>query len=181
MTKNKKLLLLVTLLLAIKMVILPQLATQNENLATKEQLLRTNKKLSLMLSTVDEEKAKVKGLVNQLIKMQELVPTYISDSQAKLAIQQQIEQYAEEVDLVIQRQNWQAINEDENLAGIMHGKVLITVKGSLINILRFQNLIADNQPAIVINSMYNAMPFKKMQTLVTSRVVLDVLFQQGQK
>ena len=181
MAKNKKLLILVAFLVTFKILVMPQLLAQNDNLSTKEQLIRSNQKLSLMLATIDEEKEKVKSLNVQLVKMQQLIPSYYSDSQAKLAIQQIIEQYAKQEELNIQSLSWQEISEDENMVGLMHGKILLTVKGSLISIIRFQNLVAANQPAIIINSMLNAMPFKKFQTDVISRVEMSVLFQQGQQ
>ncbi|MGB1197720.1 MAG: hypothetical protein ACPG46_01655 [Thalassotalea sp.] len=179
MNNNKKLIILIVVLLVIKLIVMPQVEQQNDNLLEKQQLLSSNKKLALMLSTVEEQKIQAEELATQLNKMQQLIPGYASTSQAKLAIQQKVEQYASQVGLVIERLNWQETKEDENLKGLMHGKIELSVTGKLFDIIKFQNLLADNQPAIIIVSLLNTLSAKKALTVKT-RINLAVLFQQGQ-
>ncbi|RHW74874.1 hypothetical protein [Colwellia sp. RSH04] len=180
MDKNKKLIIIVAALAFIKLIIMPQISQQNDSLTDKKQLVVSNIKLASMLATVDEQKEQAEKLSSQLDKMQRLVPSYPSPSQAKLKIQQKIEQYAKELNVVIQSFNWQETIEDENIALLMRGKIQLDLQGSLLNIIKLQNALADNQPAITIESLTNSLSDKEGNITMKSKLNLVILFQQGQ-
>lgn len=177
--ENKHRLLAVIALLAVtKFIVMPVIDSQNELINEKAKTLKTNKKMLKMIATGDNLEAQEEAIKAALSSLETLIPSYKSEAQAKLAIQQQFEQIAADTNIEVESFTWEATTDNEQYPYIKHGTVQLILSANLLNIIKAHDAIAALAPSITIQAMTNQLRwrFDKMET-VNSRINIDVLFR----
>ncbi len=182
MENKQRLLIAIVILASIKFILMPLLAYQNELVDKKEDIIKTNKKMSNMIAQgVLLEKQK--GAIEQaLTVLKTKVPNYQTEAEAKLDIQQRFENIAGKNAIEIETFAWESTRDHEQYTYIKQGKIELSIKADLINIIKGHQAISDLAPFITIEDMNTQFRWRRGELdYIMSRISLDVLFRVSEQ
>jgi len=176
MKNNTTLLLFLAVLVIVKFGILPMMDSQDESLDEIKQFVRSNAKLEGVLGQQDSVREQLQASTNLNNEIKNRIFTFKNESSAKVEIQRKLEEFAKDANVEIETINWQKSKKNESLAELFENELRVSIKGELINIIRFHSLLNQVHPSLLVKSMVNRKLRNKKSLFFSSKFKIDTLY-----
>lgn len=181
--KQKIALVLISLLLIIKFILMPQIEKQAVLVEKISQLQQVNSKYQYVLAKKEELTGFKEKLNNAELTLSKYVPVFTSESDFLLKTQQQLETVFSEFNLKVKRFMW--IKDANNvIANVLHHKkISIALEGKTKRFLELNAWLAKNNPQFKIESflMHNRNNKKDSTSMGTFKgsIIITTFYNEG--